>query len=111
MEPLILQKKLEVFVDFVYPILKNFPRAEKFALCQEIKQSCYRALKNIMLANNTKHNRKFYLQQSDAEFKLLLVLFKIAQGQKYITNKKLFEIQNKIAELGRIIGGLLKTAN
>lgn len=108
MEPLILQKKLEVFVDFIYPILKNFPKAEKFALCQEIKQSCYRALKNIMLANNTKYNKKLHLQESDAEFKLLLVLFKIAQGQKYITQKKMFEIQSKIAELGRITGGLLK---
>lgn len=108
MEPLILQKKLEVFINFTYPILKNFPRAEKFALCQEIKQSCYRALKNIMLANNTKYNKKGYLQESDAEFKLLLILFGIAHGQKYITQKKLFEIQSKIAELGRMIGGLLK---
>lgn len=61
-----------------------------------------------MLANGIKSNRIMYLREVDANLKLLLVLFKVANSQRYITDKKLHELQNKIIELGRITGGLLK---
>ncbi len=108
MEPLILQKKAEVFLNEIYPLLARFPKAEKFALCQEIKQACYRGIRHIMLANVSRSNRRMYLQQVDAEWKLLLVLFGIAKEQRYITAKKLLEVQRKIVELGRITGGLMR---
>lgn len=92
----------------VYPLLQKFPKAEKFALCQEIKQSFYRLIRNTMLANNVKSKRVEYLQQVDAELKLLLVLFSISREQKYITEKKALQLQERISELGRITGGLMK---
>lgn len=58
MEPLILHKKTEVLLNKeVYPLLMKFPRAEKFALCQEIKQAFYRILRNTMMANTLKKSR------------------------------------------------------
>ena len=45
---------------------------------------------------------------ADAEKTLLLVLFGVARTQKYITEKKVHELQTKLNELGRIIGGLQK---
>ena len=109
MEPLILQKKTEELLNKeVYPILKKYPKSEKFALCQEIKQAFYRTLRNTMLANNIKRGRIHYLQQVDADLKLLLVLFSISREQKYITERKCLQLQDKISELGRITGGLMK---
>lgn len=61
-----------------------------------------------MLPNNVKNNRVMYLREVHANLKLLLVLFKVANGQRYVTDKKLHELQTKIIELGRITGGLLK---
>lgn len=88
MEPLILQKKTEVLLNQeVYPMLQKFPKAEKFALCQEIKQAFYRVIRNTMLANNIKKNRIHYLQQVDADLKLLLVLF-LYLGNKNILQRK-----------------------
>lgn len=109
MEPLILQKKTEVLLNKeVYPLLIKFPKAEKFALCQEIKQAFYRVLRNTMMANNVKRNRLHYYSLVDADLKLLLVLFSIAREQKYITEKKALKLQESISELGRILGGLIK---
>lgn len=109
MEPLILQKKTEVLLNKeVYPLLMKFPRAEKFALCQEIKQAFYRILRNTMMANTLKKSRQNYYSLVDADLKLLLVLFSIAREQKYITEKKSFQIQERIIELGKILGGLIK---
>ncbi len=110
-EPSTLQKKAEIFLERdVYPLLKNFPVAEKFSLNQEIKQSCYKLIRATVMANNLTvvKKRLEWLDEADAEKTLLLVLFGIAKNQKYITQKKLFELQGKLNEIGRIIGGLQK---
>ncbi|MBS6216783.1 MAG: four helix bundle protein [Clostridiales bacterium] len=110
-EPSTLQKKAEIFLERdVYPLLKNFPVAEKFSLNQEIKQSCYKLIRATVMANNLTvvKKRLEWLDEADAEKTLLLVLFGIAKNQKYITQKKLFELQGRLNEIGRIIGGLQK---
>ena len=91
-------------------MLKNFPVAEKFSLNQEIKQSCYKLIRATVMANNLTvvKKRLEWLDEADAEKTLLLVLFGIAKNQKYITQKKLFELQGRLNEIGRIIGGLQK---
>lgn len=112
MEPLILCKKTEILLNKeVYPILQKYPKSEKFALCQEIKQAFYRVIRNTMLANNIKRDRIYYLQQVDADLKLLLVLSSISREQRYITEKKSLYFQDKISELGRITGGLMKVSS
>lgn len=110
MEPLLLQKKAEVLLNKdVYPILINFPKAEKFCICQEIRQAFYRIIRNAILSNNIKRDKLYYLKQIDADLKLLLVLFSISREQKYLTEKKSLYLQEKISELGRITGGLIKS--
>jgi hypothetical protein len=108
-----LQKKTEVLLNRdVYPTIANFPKAEKFCLCQEIKQAFYRVLRNTMLANNSQRAdvRVDRLRDVDADLKLLLVLFGISREQRYITERKAEIVQEKIAELGKITGGLIKAA-
>ena len=106
-EPSVLQKKTEIFLERdIYPLLKNFPASEKFSLCQEIKQSCYKLIRAAVMANNL--TNLMWLDEADAEKTLLLVLLGVAKNQKYITQKKLLELQGKLEEIGRIIGGLQK---
>ena len=88
-------------------MLKNFPAAEKFCLCQEIKQANYRLIRDtVMFTNIRTAKRMEYLQEADAEKTLLLTLFAVARNQKYITKGKALELQADLAEIGRIIGGL-----
>ena len=96
MEPSILQKKAEILLERdVYPLLK---------------QSCFRLIRAAVMANNLTvvKKRLEWLDEADAEKTLLLVLFGVARTQKYITEKKVHELQTKLNELGRIIGGLQK---
>lgn len=106
---LIIYKKAEELLHFIYPVLINFPKAEKFALAQEIKQAFYALLRNILLANNIRYKRRLYQEEADAYIKLLLVLFNVAKKQKYITQKKNYQIQLKLEEIGRILGGWMRS--
>lgn len=110
-EPLMLQKKSEVLLNtIIYPMLVHFPKSEKFTLCQEIKQSCYRMIRtSVQYSTAIKRDKLYYLKQIDTELKYLLVLISVSRDQRYITQKKAEQLQDSIAEIGRITGGLMKT--
>ena len=109
-EPLMLQKKSEVLLNtIIYPMLVHFPKSEKFALCQEMKQSCYRMLReSIQYQTALKRDKLYYLKRIDAELKYLLVLISVSRDQRYITRKKAEQLQDNISEIGRITGALMK---
>ncbi len=108
-KPLVLEKKIEELLNKeLYPTLKKMPKAEKFALCQEIKQSCYAMLKCIVLANNVKQMRRHYQNEADGHQKLLLILISVAYEQQYINMKRKAFLQEKLYEIGRLIGGWMK---
>jgi len=46
-ENLEIYKKTEKLMFRVYPALKNFPKSEKFALCQSIKENFFQLLTHI----------------------------------------------------------------
>lgn len=108
MSELLVYKKTEVLLNQVYPILKNFPKAEKYGLSQEIKQAFYGLLKAIILANNVRSRRREYQSEADGYVKLLLIYFNLAQSQKYINSKTHYRITLGIEEIGRLLGGWIK---
>jgi len=65
-----------------------------------------------MLANSTRRGdiRVERYREVDADLKLLLVLFSIAREQKYISERRTLLLQERVGELGRITGGLIKAA-
>lgn len=108
---LLLYKKAEHLLLQIYPMLLNFPKSEKFALCQEIKQAFYALLRNILLANNVRSKRRMYQEEVDAYLKLILALFAVAKHQKYITTRKSLQIQSRIEEIGKILGGWMRVTS
>jgi hypothetical protein len=111
--PLLLQKKAEVFLtDDIYPCLQKFPKAERFALCQEIKQTMSRVIMNAIRSNVKARGeaRLAIYDDIDADLKYMLVLTCISRSQKYITENRAMQWQDKVAEQGRILGGLIKAA-
>lgn len=111
--PLLLQKKAEVFLtDDIYPCLQKFPKSERFALCQEIKQTMSRVIMNAIRSNVKPRGeaRLAVYDDIDADLKYMLVLTCIARSQKYVTENRALQWQDKIAEQGRILGGLIKAA-
>ncbi len=51
---LIVYRKTEELLYRIYPRLTNFPKAEKFALCQTINEHFFELLKYIALGNSVK---------------------------------------------------------
>lgn len=94
MHDLILQGKLENLLNnYIYPTLFKFPKAEKFALCQEIKQTMYDSIKLSIEYQRKSAPKRNCLYKIDDNMKYLLVLVRTASKQRYISVGKTRELQ------------------
>jgi hypothetical protein len=100
--------------------LNHFPRDEKFALCNRIRNTSYE-LFDLITECNKRHFKKTTITQLDVTHERLrmqvylareLGYFQFKDGKNQNTQKegdrKYAVIENMINELGRMIGGWIK---
>ena len=107
----ILQKVYDMII-YGNQCLKQFPKSERYALAADIKKSMYHLLRLLVEANK-KYHKKTTIQQLDVELDLLRTYIRLAAepSMKYLSFKK-YEYWSKILnEIGRMIGGWVKSQN
>jgi hypothetical protein len=109
-EGLLVSKKTEALLNKIYPTLVNFPKAEKFALCHEIKQNFYDLIKFIEMANSVKSKRKVYAQEADGHLQTLKVLFRLSRNRRYISQGFYREIDTRLTEINKLLSGFIRSA-
>ena len=107
-ETMLCYSKLEQLFHRVYPALRNFPVAEKYALSQEIKLSFLNAMKNMQLGNSVKSKRKEYLMQCEGELLHLTAVVRLCRNQKYISKGFFEDIDLCLTEIKKLLNGWIK---
>lgn len=107
---LIVYRKSEELLYKIYPRLSNFPKAEKFSLCESIKQNFFDLLKFISLGNSVKSKRVTYLQEADAHLQVIKVLMKLSKNRKYIGAGFFQEIDIQLTEINKLLSGFIRSA-
>ena len=107
-ETMLCYSKLEQLFHRVYPALRNFPVAEKYALSQEIKLSFLNAMKNMQLGNSVKSKRREYLMQCEGELLHLTAVVRLCRNQKYISKGFFEEIDLCLTEIKKLLNGWIK---
>ena len=93
----------------IYPRLVNYPKSEKFALCEHIKNNFFELLKYIALADNVRSKRMIYSQEADGHLQVLKVLMKLSKERKYISVGFYKDIDLELTEIGRMISGYIRS--
>lgn len=105
---IILQKAFEM-MEYGYTALAQYPKAEKFALVVDIKRCMHKILEKIIEANK-KYYKKTTLQELDVEIMKLKAYLRLSYNLKFLPPKK-YEIWSaKSVELGRMVGGWIKSS-
>ena len=110
---LILIPKIENYIEYVLDIIIKLPRTEKFNIGNEYKKSIYEILENslyITKINKTENKKEILklLNNIDAKLNCQRVYLRIMKKQKWVDENKFNISINKIYEIGKIIGGLVK---
>jgi len=94
-----------------YPRLINYPKSEKFSLCQSIKDNFFDLLKFISLGNSVKSKRKTYLQEADGHLQVLKVLVKLSKQRKYISGGFFREVDLELTMINKLLSGYIRSVN
>jgi len=109
MEELKILQKTYDMIKYGNQSLLQFPRAERYALAAEIKQSMYRILRLIIQANKQRSKRALQIE-IDTELEVLRTFIRLAADKQtaYLPLRK-YEIWSKqLNEIGKMLGGWMK---
>ena len=108
-EELKLIPKVQEYIEYMLQVILKLPRIEKFNIGNEYKTSMYQTLENILMMNKVeKGKRTYYLNKIDVYLNCQRIYLRIMYKNKWIDKKKFEVAISKIAEIGRIVGGLIK---
>lgn len=107
---LIYQKYIDL-IEYGYKLLIKYPKYEKYALVSEIRRNMYQSLKYILYANKiaNKYNRLDILNRLDAEIAMQSFFVRFSYKNKYINTSNYYEWSKRLEEIGKILGGWIKS--
>ena len=107
---LIIIVKIEKYIEYMLIILLKLPRTEKFNIGNEIKTSMYDMLKNILLASKISKNKRLELYNLvDSNIYYQRICIRIMYNNRWIDEKKYKYSNELLSEVGKILGGLIKS--
>ena len=91
----------------LYLAVQQYPKSEKYAICQETKYIASMLLQFLVKAKK-RTNKKTILQDADASLELLRLYVRLGNELKYLDNARYESISRLNIEIGKMIGGWLK---
>ncbi len=99
----------EDYMAYIIEMLIKLPRTEKFSIGTDFKQVMYTCLEDIMYINKLDVKYRLnYLNKIDAKLNVQRILLRIMKKYGWIDLKKFNVSMQKIYELGKVLGGLIK---
>jgi len=107
---LVIIVRIEKYIEYMLTILLKLPRTEKFNIGNEIKVSMYNMLKSALMASKIDKNKRLQIYNIiDCEIYYQRICIRIMYNNKWIDDKKYKYSNQLLAEIGKILGGLIKS--
>lgn len=103
-----LMEKLEELAAYSHIALLQFPKTEKFLLCAEIRKTIDVIIRGVVTAWK-KYHKKTTLTDTDIEVEMLRVLVRRSWRLKYINNHRFEVWARHVDEMGRMLGGWIRS--
>ena len=99
----------EDYMEYMINVILILPRTEKFSIGNEFKQLMYARLEDILYVPKAESKRRlFYLNKIDTKLDVQRILLRVMNKHKWIDSHKFEVAMNKLYEIGKILGGLIK---
>ena len=103
----ILQKTYDM-MQYLYLTLQQYPKSEKFTLASDTKLAAYELLRLIITANKRYH-KKTTMQDADIQLDILRHFIRLGKDLGFMPLKRFEVLSGHTTEVGKMIGGWMKT--
>ncbi len=105
----ILKHTVDLYKEF-YQHLKTFPKKDQYMLGKRCEEYMLTFMELILFAVGLDKARKLKtLEEANSKFDVLKVLFRMARELKLLDNKKYLSLEEKAQEIGRQLGGWIRS--
>lgn len=95
----------------VYNLVKQFPQAEHFALCSQLRRAAVSITSNIAegITRYSVKDKVRFMEISYGSLMEVMSQIEIAEEEKYITTEQFHNIESLIADTARLLSGLQRS--
>ena len=95
----------------LYGYRAEIPRQDRYAVWQRSEDASLDIIEGILLASQSRQaDKAAILERTSVKLNLLRVFFRLAKDAKVIDIKKYMILEEKIDEIGRMLGGWMKSS-
>ena len=97
----------------VYRLIKNFPKEEQFALCDQLRRAAVSITSNIAegMTRDSNKDKTHFLEISFGSLMEVMSQLEVAYDEKYINEDDFNNMETLIAETARVLSGLQNSFN
>ena len=97
----------------VYRLIKNFPKEEQFALCDQLRRAAVSITSNIAegMTRYSNKDKTHFLEISFGSLMEVMSQLEVAYVEKYINEDDFNNMETLIAETARVLSGLQNSFN
>ncbi len=97
------------FLHWLTGHVARFPKSERFRLARRIEDSGYAFFDYILMAARHPDQRQSWLTNADDELARLRFYLRLAKGHQLSSSKQYQHASGLVVEIGKLLGGWLKT--
>ena len=106
--PIVL-KSYEVY-QLLYLYQKHIPKSERYTLWQSCKNSCLKIIEKLIYTGYVEQSKRLNLLiNTSVELDLLRTFLRLSTDIKILNQKKYIQLQSDTDEIGRMLGGWIKS--
>ncbi len=107
----IVQKMYDFYRDF-YNLASTMPKQDRHALGEKIQKTSIELIELLVYASRKDRKSKFYfLEEAAAKLDLLKLLLRLGEDIQSIPTKRYIALSEKLQEIGRMLGGWIRSLN
>ena len=104
-------KKMYELYKLIHLYRPSIPKADRYTIWQRAEDACLVLLELILTASQqTRANKTETLEATSTKLNLLRVFVRLAKDTQSLDNKKYIALQTLMDEIGRMIGGWLRSS-
>jgi four helix bundle protein len=112
METLKVYQKWEDMATYLYGAIRQYPKSERHTLAAETARSSIEVGTAIARANAAPASgaKRRFIEQADTELARLKILVRLGMKLEFLPMKRYEILSGQLTEIGKMIGGWLKSA-
>ena len=107
----IVQKVYDFYREF-YQMYPHIPKQDRYVLGEKIQEVTLELFEDLISASHQgKQNKLEYLSEAATKLDLLKNLLRLAEDVKAIPTKRYLALSENLQEIGRMLGGWIRSLN